>query len=89
MASSAPGELVREMKSKPGKDIWLMGGGELARDFLRDDLVDRMELGIMPILLGDGIPLFPQGFPERRLELRNAQSYPSGIVMLRYARKAK
>jgi dihydrofolate reductase len=85
----APGELVRELKGKPGRDIWLMGGGELARDFLRDDLVDRMELGIMPILLGDGIPLFPRGFPERRFELRNAESYPSGIVMLKYARMVK
>ena len=54
-----PVELIRELRARPGKDIWLMGGGELARDFLKEDLLDRMDLGIMPVLLGEGIPLFP------------------------------
>ena len=44
-----------------------MGGGELAREFLREDLVDEMRLGIVPVLLGEGIPLFPSGFPEREV----------------------
>jgi dihydrofolate reductase len=82
----APGELVRELKALPGKDIWLMGGGELAREFLSEDLVDRMDLGIMPTLLGDGIPLFPRGFPQRDFLLTKFQAYKSGIVWVTYER---
>jgi dihydrofolate reductase len=81
-----PGELVRELKARPGKDIWLMGGGELAREFLKEDVVDRMDLGIIPTLLGDGIPLFPRGFPQREFALKSVQAYPSGIVMASYER---
>ncbi len=82
-----PAELVRELKLRPGKDIWLMGGGELAGEFLKADLVDRMELAIMPILLGEGIPLFPAGFPQRDWALVSHRIYPSGIVSVSYARK--
>src|SRR5260370_5117528 len=46
-----------------------MGGGELARDFLKDDLVDELYIGIVPVLIGEGIPLFPSGFPQREFTL--------------------
>src|SRR5262249_49592369 len=82
----APGELIRELRTLPGKDIWLMGGGELAREFLKEDLVDRMDLGIMPTLLGDGIPLFPRGFPQRDFSLTKFQAHKSGMVMATYER---
>ena len=81
-----PGELVHELKTLPGKDIWLMGGGELARDFLKEDLVDRMDLGVMPVLLGEGIPLFPSGFPQRNFPLVKYEAHPRGIVVSSYAR---
>src|SRR5690242_10111663 len=61
----SPKELIGELKALPGKEIWLMDGGELAREFLKEDLVDRIDLGIIPVLLGEGIPLFPHGFPQR------------------------
>ena len=83
-----PSELIRHIRERPGKDIWLMGGGELAREFLKQDLVDGLDLGIMPVLLGEGIPLFPQGFPQRNFVLVQLQTYKSGIVMASYARKA-
>jgi dihydrofolate reductase len=83
-----PRELIDELKALPGKDIWLMGGGELAREFLKEDLVDRMDLGIMPILLGEGIPLFPPGFPQRDFTLVKFQAYKSGVVMANYERKS-
>jgi dihydrofolate reductase len=82
-----PGELVSELKSRPGKDIWVMGRGELAREFLREDLLDRMDLTFIPVLLGEGIPLFPAGFPQRAWTLASHRIYPSGIVSLSYARK--
>ena len=82
----APSELIRQLKERPGKDVWLMGGGELAREFLKEDLVDRMDLGIMPVLLGEGIPLFPQGFPQRDFVLEKFRAYKSGIVRATYER---
>jgi dihydrofolate reductase len=81
-----PSELILQLRAQPGKDIWLMGGGELAREFLKEDLVDRMDLGIMPVLLGAGIPLFPQGFPQRDFTLVKFQAYKTGVVMASYAR---
>jgi dihydrofolate reductase len=81
-----PSELIRELRASPGKDIWLMGGGELAREFLKDDLVDRMDLGVMPTLLGEGIPLFPRGFPQRDFKLVSFRAHPSGIVWASYER---
>lgn len=87
--NQAPSELIRQLKERPGKDIWLMGGGELAREFLKEDLVDRMDLGIMPVLLGEGIPLFPQSFPQRNFILEKFQAYKSGIVMASYARATR
>ena len=83
-----PRDLIGELQALPGKDIWLMGGGELAREFLREDLVDRLDLGIMPVLLGEGIPLFPPGFPQRDFTLVKFQAYKSGVVMASYARKS-
>jgi len=82
----APSELVRQLKKRPGRNIWLMGGGELTREFLNEDLLDRMELAIMPVLLGKGIPLFPEGSPQRNFQLVNQRSYSSGIVLLSYRR---
>ena len=60
--NESPATLVEGLRKTPGKNIWLMGGGELARDFLHADLVDEVHLGIVPVLLGDGIRLFIGGF---------------------------
>src|SRR5579872_3662289 len=53
----SPMQLSAEIRKTKGKDIWLMGGGELARDFLKADLVDELSIGLVPVLLGEGIPL--------------------------------
>ncbi len=53
-------EFIENLKAKDGKNIWLSGGGELAKSFLDADLVDEIYLGVTPILLGSGIPLFPE-----------------------------
>jgi dihydrofolate reductase len=63
-----------------------MGGGELARDFLKADLVDEIYLGVVPALLGEGIPLFPPGFPQREFSLTENKTYSQGLIALRYAR---
>ena len=84
--NESPAELVERLRNEPGKHLWLMGGGELTRDFLTADLVDEIQLGIVPILLGEGIPLFPSGFPQREYELIENKTYSKGLIALRYQR---
>jgi dihydrofolate reductase len=78
---------VRKLKRRQGKDIYLGGGGELARSFLEEDLVDELFIGLGPVLLGDGIPGFPRKFPQREFRLTVCKSYSNGSVELRYERK--
>jgi dihydrofolate reductase len=82
-----PAAFIRELRKRPGKNIWLMGGGELAREFLKADLVDELNLGIVPVLLGEGIPLFPSGFPQRDFTLAENRTYSKGLIGLRYKRR--
>lgn len=84
---AAPARLVARVRARRGKQIWLMGGGELARDFLAADLVDELYLGVVPVLLGEGIPLFPPGFPQRNLALVEARTYSRGLLALTYRRR--
>ena len=72
--------------SSRGRNIWHMGGGELAREFLKADLVDELHLGIVPVLLGEGIPLFPGGFPQRDFSLVANKTYSKGLIALEYKR---
>jgi dihydrofolate reductase len=53
-------EFIENLKQKDGKNIWLSGGGELAKSFLDENLVDEIYLGVTPLLLGSGLPLFPE-----------------------------
>jgi dihydrofolate reductase len=81
-----PAGFIGELRRRPGKDIWLMGGGELTRAFLDADLVDQLRLGVVPVLLGDGIPLFPSGFAQRDFTLIENKSYSKGLIALTYER---
>ena len=76
---------VAALKAEEGKDIWLFGGGVLFRSLLEMKLVDAVEVGVIPVLLGDGIPLLP-GVDERaKLKLRKINEYPkTGTVGLAY-----
>ena len=77
---------VKKLKGRPGKDIYLGGGGELCRSFLQEDLIDELYIGVGPMLLGDGIPGFPGKFPQRDFRLTECKSYANGSVGLRYER---
>ena len=76
--------LVARLRAEQDKNLWLVGGGQLVREFLRLDLIDRIELFILPIILGAGIPLFPPDTPTLNLTLTNCQSYDTGLVQLTY-----
>ena len=80
---------IEALKKKKGKDIWLMGGGELTRAFLQDDLVDELYLGVVPTLIGEGIPAFPSGFPQREFALAENKTYSKGLIALRYERRVR
>ena len=82
----SPAALVGEIRKRPGKDVWLMGGGQLIRDFLKADLVDELYIGVVPVLLGAGIPLFPSGFPQREFALIENKTFSKGLIALKYER---
>ena len=85
----APQALIADLRKRRGKNIWLMGGGELAREFLKADLIDELYLGIVPVLLGEGIPLFPTGFPQRDFSLLENKTYSRGLIGLKYRRRRR
>jgi dihydrofolate reductase len=80
-----PRAVVRALKEKKGRDIWLFGGGELFRSLLDAGLVDTVAVAVMPVLLGAGIPLLPAG-AKTTLVLKDRKVLPSsGIVVLAYS----
>jgi len=82
-------EWLASLQKQKGKDIWLMGGGELMRAFLQDDLVDELYLGVVPTLIGEGIPAFANAFPQREFALAENKSFSRGLIALRYERLRK
>ncbi len=78
-------ETVAALRTEPGKDIWLFGGGSLFRSLLDAGLVDTVEVAIMPALLGEGIPLLPSPAKQTKLKLTGHKVYKTGIVCLEYS----
>jgi dihydrofolate reductase len=75
---------VTDLKTRPGKDVWLFGGGNLFRQLLDAGLVDRVEIAVVPVMLGSGIPLLPTG-SRVSLQLTGHQLYSkTGTVLLEY-----
>lgn len=76
---------LREELEDSGQDVWLLGGGNCIQSFHAAGEVDRWELFVIPVLLGDGIPLFPRGGPSTgRLRPTLTRTYSNGIVELWY-----
>jgi dihydrofolate reductase len=77
-------EFVRDLKEEDGKDICLMGGGELARSLFEADLIDEIGFNIHPVLLGAGIPLFHPMSRPIDLELQECRPFQNGCVYVIY-----
>jgi dihydrofolate reductase len=82
--AAEPAALVRELNDRGLKRLWLVGGGELVAAFQRERLIDEYIVSIIPVSLGNGIPLFPPPGQELPLELTGCERFPSGLVQLRY-----
>jgi dihydrofolate reductase len=85
VVGTEPADTVRALKQKPGKDIWLFGGGSMFRALVDAGLVDTVEVAIMPVLLSQGVPLVTPGARITGMTLDKCETLPkSGIVMLSY-----
>ena len=85
LVRSDAAEVVRELRTQAGKDIAIFGGGELFRSLLAVGLVDRVEVSLIPVLLGGGIPLLPSPASRAVLKLQNQRVYPkTGTLGLEY-----
>lgn len=81
------GDIVKftdSLRRSEDSDIWLVGGSQIIRLFLEQDLIDEIILSIHPVILGNGIPLFDRIKKEVRMELINDVSFESGLVQLHY-----
>jgi len=76
--------LVRGLKSKNGKNIWLIGGGQINTEFLNKGLIDELLIRIVPIVIGEGLPLFANKPDEVIFELIKTETFSTGIVQLTY-----
>ena len=80
----AIGTFVSSLREQPGKDIWLMGGGDLIASFLDEHAIDEFVISVVPVFIGDGIPLIARRHRNVPLELRSVERFEDGLVQLRY-----
>jgi dihydrofolate reductase len=86
--SGEPVALVARLRTE-GIQRAYIDGGNVIRQFLAADLIDDLTLSIIPVVLGDGIPLWGPGTGEHALEVVDTRAYPSGLVQLRYAKSRR
>lgn len=77
-------EEIPKLKREPGKDIYIFGSANLSASLMEHGLIDEYRLGLNPILLGKGNPLFKPGQDETKMKLVEARPMKSGVVILRY-----
>jgi dihydrofolate reductase len=83
--SSNPAAFIRRLKEEEGKDIWLVGGAQLNSMLLEANLIDEIQLFVMPVILTEGIDMFSSLPVETPLKLVNTKAYSNGVVALTYA----
>jgi dihydrofolate reductase len=82
--SGAVAAAIGELKAKPGGELQVHGSGTLTRWLLENDLVDEMNLLIVPVVVGQGTRLFPDTGPDIALDLLDARAFPKGITLQVY-----
>lgn len=79
-----PADFVRQLKQTAEQDIWLIGGGEIIKTLYEAALIDELILTQIPVLLGDGLPLWPASKREAKLEVMEVIDYGGGLVQSRW-----
>ena len=82
--NGAIGSFVSQLREQPGKNIWLMGGGELIASFLDEQAIDEFVISVVPIFIGDGIPLIARRHRNVPLDLQSVEQFEDGLVQLHY-----
>ena len=82
--SSDLAEAIRELKAKDGRELHVPGSGVLVRWLLDNDLVDEMNMLIVPVVVGQGARLFPDAGPDIALDLVESRAFPKGITLQVY-----
>ena len=75
---------AKKLRRQPGKHIWMMGGGELIASFLDEGEIDEFRIKLIPVMIGEGIPLIQPRHRLIRLKLLSTKKYPDGVVGLHY-----
>ena len=81
---SGIGPFVSNLREQPGKDLWLMGGGDLIASFLDERVIDEFVISVAPVFIGDGIPLIARRHRHVPLELHSSERFDDGLVQLHY-----
>jgi dihydrofolate reductase len=76
---------VQRLRNQPGKDIWMMGGGEIIASFLDEGEIDEFSIHVIPILIGEGIPLISPRHRFIPLKLLSTKKFADGVVHLNYS----
>lgn len=76
---------ISDLRKEDGKGIWLFGGGEITTLLLNNDLVDEMIITYIPMILGSGIPLFPNNPKESKWYLIKNETFENGVYQVKYA----
>lgn len=77
---------IQKLKKQGGKDIYVFGSANLSETFINDNLFDEYRIGIAPVILGNGRPLFRQGIASNNLSLVSTQQLMTGGVVLKYSK---
>jgi dihydrofolate reductase len=82
--SETIGPFMSRLRAQPGKDIWLMGGGEIITSFLDEQAIDEFIISVAPVFIGEGIPLIARRRRHAPLELLSTERFEDGLVQLHY-----
>lgn len=77
-------EFARKLRATPGKNIWMMGGGGIIASFLDAGAIDEFDIHVIPVMIGEGIPLVAPRHRDILLELRESRAFEDGVVRLHY-----
>ena len=79
------GPFVSRLRGQPGKNIWLMGGGDLIASFFDEHAIDEFVISVVPVFIGDGIPLIARRDRQVSLRLQSVAQFEDGLVQLHYS----